>query len=152
MPEATTLATQLDAVSEQIPNAIGARIDAALAEVAKSGRAPGLSVGDRAPDFTATAHDGRQVALKDFRGKKVLLYFYPRADTPGCTTEGIGFRDRIGDFGELGTVILGASFDTPERNAAFAKKFSFPFLLLSDTDKSLAIKYGAAGAVRTRLA
>ena len=103
-----------------------------------------LKPGDRAPDFTATAHDGRQVALKDFRGKKVLLYFYPRADTPGCTTEGIGFRDRIGDFGELGTVILGASFDTPERNAAFAKKFAFPFLLLSDTDKSLAIKYGAA--------
>src|SRR5947208_16992395 len=83
-----------------------------------------LKPGDRAPDFTATAHDGRKVALKDYRGKKVLLYFYPRADTPGCTTEGIGFRDRIADFDELGTVILGASFDTPERNAAFAKKRS----------------------------
>src|SRR5947199_41389 len=102
-----------------------------------------LKPGDRAPDFTATAHDGRQVALKDFRGKKVLLYFYPRADTPGCTTEGIGFRDRVADSAELGTVILGACFDTPVRNPAFAKKLPFPFLLLSDTDKRLAIKYGA---------
>ena len=103
-----------------------------------------LKPGDPAPDFTATTHDGRKITLQDYRGKKVLLYFYPRADTPGCTAEGIGFRDRIRDFEQLNTVILGASFDTPKENAAFAKKFSFPFPLLSDTDKSIAIKYGAA--------
>jgi peroxiredoxin Q/BCP len=111
-----------------------------------------LNPGDPAPDFAAPAHDGRRIALRDLRGTKVLLWFYPKADTPGCTAEGCGFRDRIADFGQLDVAILGVSFDTPEENAAFAKKFGFPYPLLSDADRRMALAYGAADDASARTA
>jgi peroxiredoxin Q/BCP len=102
-----------------------------------------LSPGTPAPPFTVTAHDGSTVSLSDFRGHKVLLWFYPKADTPGCTAEGRGFRDHHDEFRERNVVILGASVDTAEDNAAFAERFDFPFLLLCDGDRTLARAYGA---------
>jgi peroxiredoxin Q/BCP len=102
-----------------------------------------LVPGDQAPDFVATAHDGRRIALSDFRGRKVLLWFFPQAHTPGCTMEARGFRDLYPDFQRLNVAILGASFDTREENTAFAIRLSLPFPLLCDTDKRLALAYGA---------
>ncbi len=107
-----------------------------------------LNPGQPAPDFTLTTHEGKTVSLKEFRGRKVLLWFYPKADTPGCTIEGKGLRDRAPDFARSNIVILGASFDTQSDNAAFAQKFGFPFPLLCDTDRSLGMAYGACDDVK----
>lgn len=105
---------------------------------------PELNVGDAAPDFAVTAHTGETVKLADYRGKHVVLWFYPKADTPGCTVEGKGFRDRFADLGELDAVVLGVSFDPVEELTAFAEKFEFPYLLLSDTERTIGLAYGAA--------
>ena len=102
-----------------------------------------LKVGDAAPDFTATSHDGRQVSLSDLRGKKVLLWFYPAADTPGCSLEGRGFRDHQEYYDDNGIQIVGISCDDPDRNAVFALKYDFKFTLLCDVDRVVAIAYGA---------
>lgn len=102
-----------------------------------------LRVGDTAPDFVATDHLGRSVALKDLRGKTVVLWFYPKADTPGCTAEGCSFRDLSADYATKDAVIYGVSFDPPEENKAFAEKFNFTFPLLCDTDRKLGMAYGA---------
>lgn len=102
-----------------------------------------LVVGTLAPDFTVKTHKGDTVSLKDFKGKKVILWFYPKADTPGCTAEGCGFRDRISQFKEKNTEVLGVSFDSVDENKAFATKFAFPFSLLCDTDKKIGLAYGA---------
>jgi thioredoxin-dependent peroxiredoxin len=103
-----------------------------------------------APDFSARDHEGRTVSLKDLRGKSVVLWFYPKADTPGWTAEGCGFRDHKSEYEKKGAVILGCSFDPPEANGAFAKKFGFNFPLLTDADKSIAIAYGAADDASAR--
>jgi thioredoxin-dependent peroxiredoxin len=103
-----------------------------------------LEPGVAAPDFEVTDHTGKTRRLSDYKGKNVVLWFYPRADTPGCTAEGCGFRDRIKQYEDRGVQILGASFDSVEANAAFAKKFGFEFPLLADTDRKLGIAYGAA--------
>lgn len=92
---------------------------------------PTLTVGQKAPDLTATTHTGEPLRLADLQGARVLLWFYPKADTPGCTAQGCGLRDRAADVATKGITILGASFDTPEENRAFAEKFSFPYKLLS---------------------
>jgi len=105
-----------------------------------------LEVGDTAPDFTSPLHDGTSLTLSELRGRKVLLWFYPKADTPGCTIEGRGFRDQKKDFDALGVVVLGASLDTVEENAAFASKYEFPFPLLCDTTREVAVAYGACDA------
>jgi len=89
-----------------------------------------LNVGDTAPRFTVKNHFGKDVSLSDFKGKKVVLWFYPKADTPGCTAEGCAFRDRVAKFNEKNTAVLGVSFDTVEENAKFAEKFGFEFPLL----------------------
>lgn len=89
------------------------------------------SVGQPAPALTATAHTGEALRLADLRGTRVLLWFYPKADTPGCTAQGCGLRDRAADVAAHGITVLGASFDTPEENRAFAAKFAFPYKLLS---------------------
>ncbi|HZV02421.1 MAG TPA: peroxiredoxin [Planctomycetota bacterium] len=102
-----------------------------------------LKAGDVAPSFAVKDHEGKDVKLEDLRGKRVVLWFYPKADTPGCTMEGCGFRDSSADYDKKGVVVLGMSYDTPEENAAFAKKFRFPYRLLSDPGGAVAKLYGA---------
>lgn len=101
-----------------------------------------VDVGDRAPDFHVAADDGRPVSLGDYHGKTVVLYFYPRADTPGCTVESCGIRDEYAGFETLNAVVLGCSPDTVEAQAAFKAKFSLPFTLLADADRAIAEAYG----------
>ena len=102
-----------------------------------------LDVGTQAPDFSVQDHHGKQVSLKDFSGKKVVLWFYPKADTPGCTMEGQGFRDDYKKFEDKNTVILGVSLDGVADNKAFAEKYSFPFQLLCDVNREIALAYHA---------
>ncbi len=112
-----------------------------------------LEVGSTAPDFSVRAHDGTTVRLSELRGKKVVLWFYPKADTPGCTIEGKGLCAAHGDFESRGAVVLGVSFDDEAANRAFAEKFGFPYRLLCDTDRRLGMAYGAcddAGAKHAR--
>lgn len=109
-------------------------------------RPAGLAVGDLAPDFSLKDHTGTPRSLAEFVGRRLVLFFYPKADTPGCTVESCGFRDRAADFEKAGIALAGASFDTVEDNAAFARKHRLPFPLLCDTEKTLAVAYGAAEA------
>jgi len=102
-----------------------------------------LETGTAAPDFSVKDHHGKTVSLKDFLGKKVILWFYPKADTPGCTMEGQGFRDDFKKFEGKNTVILGVSLDDEAGNRAFAEKYSFPFQLLCDVDRKIALAYHA---------
>ncbi|WDT93841.1 thioredoxin-dependent thiol peroxidase [Thermoleophilum album] len=105
-----------------------------------TGRAP--AVGDPAPDFELRDQNDRPVRLSDFRGKRVVLYFYPRAHTPGCTTQACGIRDHYDRYRQLGVEVLGVSPDTPKRLASFAAKHSLPFTLLADPDHVAAEAYG----------
>jgi peroxiredoxin Q/BCP len=100
-------------------------------------------VGQQAPDFQAVAHDGSSVQLADLHGRWALLWFYPEADTPGCTVEACGLRDHFAELQALGLVILGVSFDDVAKNAAFAEKHHLPFRLLCDTDQELGLAYDA---------
>lgn len=100
-----------------------------------------LTVGDAAPDFTLPNDDGDTTSLNALRGKTIVLYFYPKADTPGCTTESCEFRDAFPRFSKAKAVILGASPDTVPAQAKFKKKFSLPFTLLADADHALAELY-----------
>lgn len=109
-----------------------------------------LKVGDAAPDFIAQSHDGATVSLANLRGKKVLLWFYPEADTPGCSLEGRGFRDHQEYFDDNGIQIVGVSFDPSDRNEAFARKFDFKFPLLSDVDRKIALAYGACSDAKAQ--
>ena len=97
----------------------------------------------RAPGFSVKDHNGNAVSLADFNGKKVVLWFYPKADTPGCTKEGQGFRDDIKKFEEKGIQIFGVSLDSEKDNKAFAEKFSFTYPLLCDVNKDIALAYHA---------
>jgi thioredoxin-dependent peroxiredoxin len=102
-------------------------------------------VGDVAPDFSVAASDGTTVHLKDYVGKgNIILYFYPKDDTTGCTKEACGFRDTFDEFKGLNATILGVSFDSVDSHKAFISKYSLPFVLLADTDKSVAKLYGVA--------
>ncbi len=100
---------------------------------------------ERAPDFTLPDHEGRPVSLGDFAGKRLIVFFYPKAMTPGCTTEACDFRDRYERFLDAGFEIVGVSPDPPERNARFREKEALPFPLLSDTDHRVAEAFGAWG-------
>lgn len=112
-----------------------------------------LKPGDAAPDFEVKDNQGRTVRLSDFKGKKdVLLWFYPKADTPGCTKEGCGFRDLNKEFSDKGVQVLGVSFDAVGENDQFAEKFHFNFPLLSDTERKLGVAYGAAEDAQARSA
>jgi peroxiredoxin Q/BCP len=101
-----------------------------------------LKAGDVAPDFTLVSDDNRSVSLSDFRGKTVVLYFYPKADTSGCTTESCEFRDNFPRFSASNAVILGASPDTPKAQAKFKAKYGFQFPLLADEGHGLADAFG----------
>ena len=102
-------------------------------------------VGDAAPDFSAAASDGKTVHLKDYLGKgNIILYFYPKDDTPGCTTEACGIRDTFSQFKGLNATVFGVSFDSVESHKKFIEKYGLPFVLLADTDKKVAEAYGVA--------
>lgn len=102
-----------------------------------------IEAGSKAPAFTLKATDGSTVKLSDFKGQPVVLYFYPKDDTPGCTKEACAFRDRSNDLADLGAVVLGISPDDVESHQAFSQKFSLNFPLLADTNHKVAEKYGA---------
>ena len=104
-----------------------------------------LEEGKAAPPFTLTDAAGNKVALKDFKGKNVILYFYPKDDTPGCTKEACGFRDAWKTLQKLGVVVLGVSPDGAESHRKFMEKYRLPFTLLSDPDKKMMTTYGAYG-------
>ena len=101
-----------------------------------------LDVGDKAPAFKGATDGGGTVSLKDFKGKKVVLYFYPKDDTPGCTTEACGFRDSFPDFSKIDAAIVGVSKDSVKRHDNFKAKYELPFTLLSDEDGSVCEAYG----------
>jgi peroxiredoxin Q/BCP len=102
-----------------------------------------LAVGDKAPAFTLLDQDGSKVKLSDYKGRKVLVYFYPKADTPGCTQQSCGLRDVAGDIGD--TAIVGISPDEPARQKKFDDKYSLGFPLLADTEHAVAEAYGTWG-------
>jgi len=104
-----------------------------------------LDVGTQAPGFELVDQHGDTVSLTDFRGRRVVLYFYPKASTPGCTTEAQGFRDNYAGFGELDVAVLGVSADPVEDILAFAEAQDLPFALLSDPDGSVATAYESYG-------
>ena len=101
-----------------------------------------LKVGQKAPDFTVSDDKGEKVKLSDFKGKKVVLYFYPKDDTPGCTKEACAFRDGISQIKKQGAVVLGVSTDSVESHKKFKSKFELNFPLLADTDKKMVETYG----------
>src|SRR2546422_11363473 len=102
----------------------------------------GLKVGDKAPDFNVSTDAGQKVKLSDFKGKKIVLYFYPKDDTPGCTVEACAFRDGIKEIKKRGAVVLGVSADSVESHKKFKSKFDLNFPLLADTDKNIIEAYG----------
>jgi len=102
-----------------------------------------IEVGKKAPAFTLTADDGKKVKLSDLQGSPVILYFYPKDDTPGCTKEACAFRDRKAEMEQLGVKLLGVSPDTVESHGDFRDKYSLNFPLLADPDHAVADKYGA---------
>ncbi|GAB4247265.1 MAG: thioredoxin-dependent thiol peroxidase [Acidobacteriota bacterium] len=104
-----------------------------------------LKPGDPAPDFTATTEQGETIRLSDLRGKKVILYFYPKDNTPGCTTQACSFRDLYPRITAAGAVVLGVSPDSARSHQRFKEKHQLPFPLLVDPDHELAEKYGAWG-------
>jgi peroxiredoxin Q/BCP len=104
-----------------------------------------LNEGDAAPDFEAPDAEGDPVRLSSFRGRRVVLYFYPKDDTPGCTREACSFRDSFAEFEAKGIEVLGVSADDARSHRKFADKYSLPFRLLADTDHRVADLYGAYG-------
>ena len=104
-----------------------------------------IEEGKAAPAFTLKDADGNKVALKDLKGSNVVVYFYPKDDTPGCTKEACGFRDLWSEIQATGTVVLGVSADDAESHRKFIDKYSLPFPLLSDPDRKVMEKYGAWG-------
>ncbi len=108
-----------------------------------------LNVGDQAPDFTLKNDAGEDVTLSSFRGKPVILYWYPRDNTAGCTAEACSFRDAYGEFERAGAVVLGASADDVKSHTKFKAKYSLPFTLLSDPDHQVAEQYGVWGVKKS---
>jgi peroxiredoxin Q/BCP len=104
-----------------------------------------FSIGDTAPDFTLTSDEGRSVTLSDYRGQRVVLFFYPKAGTSGCTTQACGLRDNFPVIEARGATVLGVSPDAPEAQAKWRAKESLPYNLLSDPDHAVAEAYGVWG-------
>jgi peroxiredoxin Q/BCP len=101
-----------------------------------------IKIGKKAPDFTLTDQAGKKHKLSDYRGKPVVLYFFPKDDTPGCTTEACSFRDSFAEYKKAGIEVIGISIDSEESHKKFIDKYNLPFTLLSDTDKKVVKKYG----------
>jgi thioredoxin-dependent peroxiredoxin len=101
-----------------------------------------MNINDKAPDFILPDENGKEISLKDLKGKTVVLYFYPRADTPGCTVEACSFRDTFKQMQKTGAVLLGISPDTSKAQKKFQDKFKLPFSLLADADKKVADAFG----------
>lgn len=101
-----------------------------------------LEPGKKAPSFTLTSDDGKKVSLKDYLGKKVVLYFYPKDDTPGCTKEACSFTDNLGAVQKAGAIVFGVSADSVESHKKFKQKYHLNFPLLSDPDREVIEKYG----------
>jgi thioredoxin-dependent peroxiredoxin len=104
-----------------------------------------IEEGQKAPDFELTSDTGERVRLSQFRGKPVVLYFYPKDDTPGCTAQACGIRDTYEDFEQQGAVVLGVSPDDESTHVKFKQKYGLPFTLLADPDHEVADKYGVWG-------
>jgi thioredoxin-dependent peroxiredoxin len=104
-----------------------------------------LKESDVAPAFSANTNGGGKISLADFKGKNVILYFYPKDDTPGCTKEACAFRDSFSEFKKRGAVVLGVSTDSPKSHDKFVEKFKLPFPLLADEDKKIVQAYGVWG-------
>jgi peroxiredoxin Q/BCP len=104
-----------------------------------------IEVGKKAPDFTLPDQDGNDVTLSDLRGAPVVLYFYPKADTPGCTTQACGIRDRSGEYDKTGARVVGVSYDKVADQKKFAEKFDLDFTLLADSEHEVAELYGTWG-------
>lgn len=111
-----------------------------------------LKTGDAAPDFAGTDAEGRPIALKDYRGRKLVLYFYPMDDTPGCTAQACSLRDHNAEIAARGAAVVGVSAQSRESHQRFAGKFGLNFPLLLDTDQAIARAYGAAGTGLFRIA
>ncbi|OGZ55066.1 MAG: hypothetical protein A3H64_03745 [Candidatus Ryanbacteria bacterium RIFCSPLOWO2_02_FULL_45_11c] len=101
-----------------------------------------LSTGTKAPDFTLSDQNGKNHSLSDYKGKWILLYFYPKDDTPGCTKEACGIRDTFPKFKKMDAVVFGVSADSAQKHKKFADKYKLPFTLLSDEDKKIINAYG----------
>jgi peroxiredoxin Q/BCP len=104
-----------------------------------------INEGDQAPDFTLQSDAGTDVTLSSLRGRPVVLYFYPKDDTPGCTKQACGIRDAYGEFERAGAVVLGVSPDDEGSHVKFKNKYDLPFTLLADTDHTVATEYGVWG-------
>jgi peroxiredoxin Q/BCP len=104
-----------------------------------------LNEGDIAPEFSAATNSGGRVSLADFQGQNVVLYFYPKDDTPGCTKEACAFRDHFAEFKKRGAVVLGVSTDSAKSHDKFVGKYKLPFILLADEDKKMVAAYGVWG-------
>ncbi len=104
--------------------------------------AKALQVGDKAPDFTLPDQDGKPVSLKDFAGKKLVLYFYPKDNTPGCTREACAFKENIAAFNRIKTAVLGVSPDSSASHIKFIAKYELNFPLLADTERAVSTAYG----------
>jgi len=102
-----------------------------------------LKPGDKAPDFTLPADGGREISSDGFAGKKIVLYFYPKDDTPGCTKEAIGFSEKIHDFEAAGAIVIGVSKDTPAKHDKFRDKHALQIILASDSGNDVTERYGA---------
>jgi peroxiredoxin Q/BCP len=107
-----------------------------------------VTAGEPAPDFTLTSDAAEEVSLSDFRGKPVVLYFYPKDDTAGCTAQACGIRDAYEEFERAGAVVLGVSPDSVKRHVKFREKYDLPFTLLADPDHEVAERYGVWGEKR----
>ena len=104
-----------------------------------------LEIGQKAPAFSATDQDGKPVSLEEYRGRKVVIYFYPKDDTPGCTKEACAFRDNLPNFQKTGVEVLGVSVDAEKAHRKFADKYQLPFRLVSDGEKQIVEAYGVWG-------
>ncbi|HRY29114.1 MAG TPA: peroxiredoxin [Elusimicrobiota bacterium] len=111
-----------------------------------------IQEGQKAPTFTAKTDDGKTISLSDFQGKNVVLYFYPKDDTPGCTKEACAFRDKQTDFGGKNAVILGVSLDGAASHVKFKQKYGLPFTLIADEDAAVSKAYGVYLADKKRAA